>query len=154
MKFAFIFLTFSFLWLANSTPLFAQISSDKPFIAVSDASGEESVRELEIIRNDALDTGERVFVIARRSKSEKSNQINVSRLSNARTILIQILRFPFQTTVFAEGDRVEGEGRIEFYLGSHLRLIILAKQGKIPNFTCCPDYQPPVKRKRQKRLRS
>jgi hypothetical protein len=32
-----------------------------------------------------------------------------------------------QETVFAEGERLKGEGRIEFYLGSYLRLVILAE---------------------------
>lgn len=147
MKFAFVLLIFIFILLANSITLIAQSSSDKPFIAQSDASGEETVRDLEIIAVDAKNTGERLFVIARLGKAEKSNQINLARLAYARAFLLVMRKFPFQAPVFAEGERVDGEGRIEFYLGSDLRLVTLAKPNKIPNLTCCPDYFPPVKTK-------
>ncbi len=147
MKFAFLFLAFSFLTLTNGAVLIAQNSSGKPFIAQSGASGEETDRELEMIAVDALNTGERLFVISRPRKAEKSNRISLARLAYTRTYLLKMRRFPFQEPVFAEGDWVEGEGRIEFYLGSHLRLVTLAKRNKIPNLGCCPDYSPPVKTK-------
>jgi hypothetical protein len=147
MKFAFIFLTFTFILLTNSASLIAQNSSKEPFIAQSESSGEETIKELEEIAGDAKNTGERLFVIARLSKAEKSNRISLVRLAYTRTFLLQMRQFPFQTAVFAEGDRVDGEGRIEFYLGSHLRLVTLAKRNKIPNLTCCEDYTPPVKSK-------
>jgi len=99
-------------------------------------------------------TEERLFVIARPGKAEKSNRISVARLSYTRTLLLVMRRFPFQTAIFAEGDRVDGEGRIEFYLGSRLRLVTLAKRNKILNLTCCEDYFPTVKTKpRRKKSR-
>ena len=94
-----------------------------------------------------------MFVIARLGKTENSNRISIARLSYTKAVLFQQRRFPFQSPVFAEGERVDGQGRIEFYLGSNLRLVTLAKRNKIPNLTCCPDYNPPVKRK-SKRKRS
>lgn len=151
IKFIFIFLAFSFVSLVNSITLIAQNISDKPFIAQSESSGEETIRELEEIAYDAKNTGERLFVIARLGKSEKSSQVSIARLAYTRTLLLLFRQFPFQTAVFAEGDLVDGEGRLEFYLGSHLRLITLAKHNKIPNLTCCEEYTPPVKRKPRRR---
>ena len=153
MKFAFLFLTFSFIWLAPSTTLNAQNNSDEPFIARSDASGEETIRELEKIAHDSVNSGERLFVIARPGKTESSNRISLARLSYTKAILFQARRFPFQSPVFAEGERVNGQGRIEFYLGSNLRLVTLAKRNRIPNLTCCPDYNLPVKRKSKRKHR-
>ena len=151
MKFAFIFSVFTFIFSLSNNNLIAQSSSDAPFIAQSDSSGEETIRELEIIAIDAKKSGERLFVIARRSKTEKFNRISKARLAYTRTLLLLFRQFPFQTAVFAEGDWIDGEGRIEFYLGSRLRLVSLAKQNKIPNLTCCEDYTPPVKSKPRRR---
>lgn len=151
MKFAFIFLIFIFLLQANGSTLNAQNSSNEPFIARSDASGEETVRDLEIMAGDAVNTGERFFVIARLGKAERSNRISFARLAYTKVFLLEMKRFPLKEPVFAEGERTDGEGRIEFYLGSRLRLVTLAKRNKIPNLTCCPDYFPPVKRKAKRK---
>ena len=143
---------FFYCFTSNNLPSFAQNGSNTPFIAQSDASGEETVVNIENIAHDAINNGERLFVIARLGKMEKSNRISLARLAYAKVFLLQMRQFPFQAAIFAEGERVDGEGRIEFYLGSQLRLVTLAKRNKIPNLTCCPDYLPPVKRKlRRKR---
>ena len=94
-----------------------------------------------------------MFVIARLGKTEKSNRINIARLAYTRTFLLKMRKFPFQTAIFAESDRADDEGRIEFYLGSHLRLVTLAKLNKIPNLTCCPEYVPPVKTKPRRKTK-
>lgn len=154
MKLAFICFAFFILSLANNYTSFAQNGIDEPFIAQSDAGGEETVRDIEVIARDAKNTGERLFVIARLGKSEKSNRISLARLAYTRAFLLQMRQFPFQAPVFAEGERIDGEGRIEFYLGSRLRLVTLAKRNKIPNLTCCPDYFPPVKRNSRRKRKN
>lgn len=153
MKTAFKILFLGFILSASGFNLSAQNLSDKPFIAESDASGEETSVQIELIARDSKKSGERLFVIARRSKAETSDRISLSRLSYARTLLLEMRRFPFETAVFAVGGWVEGEGRMEFYLGSKLRLVTLAKRNKIPNLDCCPEYIPPVKRKSQRKKR-
>jgi hypothetical protein len=150
MKFGFVFLAFSLFFLASSHQLFAQNKFDKPFIAPSDASGEDASSVIDSIRSLSVRSGERLFVVARRGDRE-SNDISFLRLAEAKTFIIKIKGFPVETTIFTVGERIQGEGGIEFYLGSQLKLVTLAKRNKMPNLTCCPDYFPPVKNKPQKR---
>jgi hypothetical protein len=77
---------------------------------------------------------------------EKSRRLNLGRLYNTRNYLSG-KSFDQSTIVFAEGERVNGEGRLEFYLGSRLRLVVLAKRNRMPNLTCCDDYFPAARRR-------
>lgn len=131
---------------ANS---FAQNISDKPFIAPSNAGGEETILNIEMIVRDVNTSGERLFVISRLSTNENPRQTNFRLLNTKQKLLL--MGTDSQKVIFAEGERVKGEGRIEFYLGSNLRLVILAKRNQMPNLTCCEDYNPPVKRRSRKR---
>jgi hypothetical protein len=92
-----------------------------------------------------LRSGEqRLFIVARLGTGEVLRDLNRRRLYNVRTYFkegwpnVDPKRF-----VFAEGDRVEGEGRIEFYVGSHLMQISLVKRGKDICVDCCdyPDFR-------------
>jgi hypothetical protein len=147
MKLAFTLLIFLFISFVNNVNSLAQ--NIEPFIAQSNASGEETIATLEVIAIESKNRGERLFVIARLGTGE-TRRAAKTRLFNTQQKLSS-LGFNSQNTVFAEGERVKGEGRIEFYLGSHLHLVILAKRNKMPNLTCCEDYFPPAKRKTQKR---
>ena len=149
MKFGFLFLAFSLLLAANTQTLFAQNKSDEPFIAPSDDSGENASSVIDSLRILSARGGERLFVVARRGDRE-TNNISLKRLAQAKTFLIKIKGFPAETTVFAIGEPLKGEGGIEFYLGSQLKLVTLAKRNKMPKLTCCPDYFPPVKSNRRK----
>jgi hypothetical protein len=86
---------------------------------------------------------ERLFVVARLGTGESSADLNRRRLYNVRTYFkegwpnAEPKRF-----VFAEGDRVEGEGRVEFYVGSHLIQISLIRRGRDICVDCC-DYPDP-----------
>ena len=121
--------------------------NDKPDVVPSDDSGEVTAAQIDNLANDAKITGERLFVIARLGTGETSQRLNYGRLFNTRN---NIAPKPFDQSsiVFASGDRVVGEGRIEFYLGSRLRLVVLAKRNKMPNLTCCRDYLPPRRKHR------
>jgi hypothetical protein len=150
MKFGFLFLAFSLFFLVNNQLMFAQNKLDEPFIAPSDASGEDASSVIDAIRNLSAIKGGRLFVVARRGDGE-SDSISLVRLAEAKTHLIKIKGFPVETSIFSVGERIKGEGRIEFYLGSQMKLVIMAKRNKMPNLTCCPDYFPPVKNKPRKR---
>lgn len=153
MKFSLFFLALSLLLFASSTPLVAQNSLGNPFIAASDDSGEETISMLQLIRMESNENGERLLVVARHGTRETS-RISFVRLAQAKLFTLETIGFPAQTSIFAVGESVVGEGRIEFYLGSHLKLVTLAKRNKIPNLTCCPDYFPPVNPKSKKRNRN
>jgi hypothetical protein len=129
----------------------AQGTSDEPEIVPSDSSGEITSREIDRMSMEVRRKRERLFVIARLGTGETSRRLNRGRLYNTKQNL-SIKSFDPQTTVYAEGERVEGEGRIEFYLGGSLRLVTLAKRNQMPNLTCCEDYFPVGRRKPKKRL--
>ena len=96
--------------------------------------------------------GERIFVIARLGQGEVNRSLNHNRLEYARFYLLESGRTQKEKIVFAEGERVNGEGRVEFYLGSRLFLVSLAERGKNVCLTCCDDYIPP-RRNRSRRRR-
>jgi hypothetical protein len=85
-------------------------------------------------------TEERLFVIARLGDGERSRDLNRRRLHNVRTYFkdgwpqIDPKRF-----VYANGDPVEGEGQVQFYLGSTLIQVSLIKRRKDICVDCC-DY--------------
>jgi hypothetical protein len=62
------------------------------------------------------------------------------RLHNVRTYMLGRIRA--DRVVFAEGERADGDGRVEFYLGSTLRLVSLSKAGRDLCVTCC-DFDDP-----------
>jgi hypothetical protein len=95
--------------------------------------------------------GERIFVIARLGRGEVNRSLNHNRLEYARFYLLESGRTQKEKIVFAEGERINGEGRVEFYLGSRLFLVSLAERGKNVCLTCCDDYIPPRRNRSRKR---
>lgn len=85
----------------------------------------------------------RMFVIARLGRGETSAALNLQRLQSARDYLVKTRGVPADKIVFASGDRFDGEGRLEFYLGGDLHLIALAPRGKNVTLTCCLDTVTP-----------
>ena len=44
--------------------------------------------------------------------------------------------------IFARGEAVSGEGRVELYIGGDLYLIMFARKGRVPCMNCCGyDFQ-------------
>ncbi len=151
VKFTFIILALLLSSFAGST--FGQsVAADEPYKIPSNSSGEENSALTDAIAIEAQQSGERLFVIVRLGKGETSRLLNKARLTNIQNFMLG-KGFTSETAVFAEGERVEGEGRIEFYIGSKLRLVTLAPQNKMPNLTCCEDYFPPAKRKPKRKKR-
>ena len=146
MKLTFISIALIFCSLAACEAAFAQPDAGDPYIVPSDSSGELASREIDSIAVESRQSGERLFVIARLGAGEKSRRLNLGRLYNTRDYLSG-KSFDQSTIVFAEGERVNGEGRLEFYLGSRLRLVVLAKRNRMPNLTCCDDYFPAARRR-------
>lgn len=79
-------------------------------------------------------TEERAFVIAHRGTGETSPRLNRRRLKDVKT------EFGLGNSpkiIFAEGARVRGSGRIEFYLGSKLMSVsMLAHNGDFCSLCC------------------
>ncbi len=151
VKFTFIILA---LFLSSfAASVFGQtVVADEPYTIPSNSSGEENSALTDGIAIEAQQSGERLFVITRLGKGETSSRLNQVRLINTKSYMLR-KNFNRKTAVFAEGERVEGEGRIEYYLGSKLKLITLAPRNKMPNLTCCEDYFPPEKKKPKRKKR-
>jgi hypothetical protein len=126
---------------ATSMAALAQAPTHDPTIVQSDANGcELNSVHVDGLIEEALRSGERVFVIARLGSGEAASRINLYRLQDARNYFL-VRNFSLDRIVFAAGERSRGEGRIEFYLGGKLYLVSLAKRNRPVCLTCCdsPD---------------
>jgi hypothetical protein len=153
VKFTTILLTLAFCLLSTCEIALGQIGTEEPKIIPSNDSGEVTSATLNMMADEIRKSGERLFVIVHCGAGEQS-QIGFWRLYSTRQRIIYLTKsFDPKTTIFAEGERVEGEGQIEFYIGSRLRLVTLAPRNRMPNLTCCDDYFPPAKRKLKQKKR-
>ena len=125
---------------------FAQPTVENPVIVPSRSSGETTSAEIDRMAVESQRTLARLFVIVRLGSGETSHLINRNRLLETRQYLSQ-KDFARTRTVYAEGERTSGEGRIEFYLAGALRLVVLCPRNKMPNLTCCQDYVPSKRRR-------
>jgi hypothetical protein len=146
VKITFIILIFLAPSLLAAGSALAQTVGDEPSIVESDSSGEIASSEIASMLREARQDGERLFVIVRLGTGEMNRRLNFVRLFNTRQYILE-KGFDRGKTIFAEGELVKGEGRIEFYRGSRLRLVLLAPRNGMPNLTCCEEYIPPAKKK-------
>ncbi len=102
----------------------------------SRASGELNSLYVDLVGSEAVQSKERVFVIFRAGDGE-GPRTNGRRFNVIRKFLQKGKGYESLNVVYALGEKVKGEGRIEFYIGSKLRLITLAKRGKMPTMDCC-----------------
>jgi hypothetical protein len=103
----------------------AQQPSNQAEVEITPANEEGYRRNgINIVNLSALlnTTNQRAFIIAHLGKGERSPRLNRRRLSCIRTMLVN--SSPEKIT-FAEGERVNGLGRVEFYLGSELMHVAL-----------------------------
>lgn len=105
----------------------------KPYLTTC----EENSATIDSLGNILTKNNEILFIIARLGKGENSRELNRRRLYNVRTILRESWKLDTNRLVIAEGERVNAEGRIEFYIGSKLTDIFLVKQGRDICVTCC-----------------
>ncbi|HEX6127238.1 MAG TPA: hypothetical protein VFZ23_17835 [Pyrinomonadaceae bacterium] len=151
VKYTIIILGFlACLFAASNSALSQNVREGEPYIIESNSSGELSSALIDAMRSEMQ--GERLFVIVRLGTGETSSVLNRVRLLNTKSFIFY-KGFDQQTSIFAEGERVEGEGRIEFYIGSRLRLVTLAPRNKMPNLTCCEDYFAPSKKNQKRKNR-
>lgn len=152
-------LTISML-LASQAVANAQSNEVEPLMTIEGnaASCESNAAAFDNLAAFLRSTDERLFVIARLGHGERSRDLNRRRLHNVRTYFkdgwpqIGAERF-----LFAEGEPISGEGRVEFYPGSKLIQISLVSRNKDICVDCCdyPDrrYYGSGKKNRSKRKR-
>jgi hypothetical protein len=89
---------------------------------------ENHIAVLEAAHHDAGKEG-LIIVIARQSIGEHRRDINRRRLYNARAYLTDYLKLRApETMVTAEGEPVNGYGRIELYVGGKLYYVLALKR--------------------------
>jgi len=86
-----------------------------------------------------------LIVLARLGDGENSRELNRRRLYNVREYLKERGGLAADKIVVAEGERVKGNGRLEYYLGGNLfEQILFGKNGYTCHSCCGPDerYYP------------
>ena len=94
-----------------------------------------------------------VIMIARLGNGERRRELNHRRLHNARTFLIEFGQRVPQTIITAEGERVDGYGRVELYVGGKLFHVLMTNPNDdLAVGACSFDGDDPCKYEREKKL--
>lgn len=94
-----------------------------------------------------------VIMIARLGTGETRQELNRRRLHNARTFLIEFGQRSPQTIVTAEGEPVDGYGRVELYVSGRLFHVLMINQnGDLAVGGCSFEGDDPCKFEREKKL--
>lgn len=125
-----IFSQILILFLAVLAPTaFGQRSSD---IIISDESDCERIASyLDMVMTEISDyPGSSVILIARLGDGEKSRKYNERRLIVVKTGINRLGRYPAEKIITTQGERVQGKGQVEVYLGGRLFAVFKAGRGK------------------------
>ena len=94
-----------------------------------------------------------LIVIARLGRGEVSRELNHRRLHNVRAFLIEFGHRSPKTIVTAEGDRVDGYGRVELYAGGKLFQVLMAgPNADLPVGACSFEGNDPCKYEGERKL--
>ncbi len=94
---------------------------------------------------EQFERGGVLIVVARLGDGENSRELNRRRLYNVRVYLRERARLAADKIVTAEGERVRGYGRLEYYLGGRLyEQLLFRRDGYMCHSCCGPDesYYP------------
>src|SRR5688500_18580054 len=91
-------------------------SSQRPRIEASPTNCETHIAILDVAHQDAGPTGT-IIMIARQGTGEQNEELGQHRLHTARAYLTEYHGRSPDTIVVAEGERVNGYGRLELYIG-------------------------------------
>lgn len=78
-----------------------------------------------------------LIVIARLGDGERSQELNHRRLYNVQVALTNDRRIDPKRLILTSGNRVRGDGRVEFYLGGKLMGGLRVARGKDVCVACC-----------------
>lgn len=94
-----------------------------------------------------------VIIVARLGKRERRRDLNRRRLHNAKTFLTEFGDRAPQTIVTAEGERVEGYGRVELYAGGKLfRVLTINPNDDLAVGSCSFEGKDQCTYEREKKL--
>ncbi len=96
-----------------------------------------------------------LIAVARLGNGDKARNLNQQRLNAAKQWLVGKARFPANKLILAEGEKVSGNGRVEFYIGGVLTHIIFPKPNVGLCWECCnPQPEDFVPRRKSRRKKS
>lgn len=133
------FLIWGFLIVLQMVVIIKGQSNTAEYIIDSkiDARCELNNLYIEKLITNAIEKKERIFVISKLGKNEKF-KINSLRLSYTLMVLTKIKKMEPELVITAIGDKTsEKNGKLEFYYGSKLFLVILIEPNKQVCLLCC-----------------
>ena len=86
--------------------------------------------------NEANSTKQKIFAIFRAGKNE-TEIINAKRLIYVKKFLQMRRDWNKSGIIYARGEKTGDEGKIEFYIGSKLYLVVTSPKNKTPCMDCC-----------------
>jgi hypothetical protein len=124
--------------------LYAQTAwPDEPVIGAFGC--EENSALVDKFKIDAWNNSDPSFIVFRPGDREGPGVLN-HRFSEVSAFLRVRKGLARENFIYARGEKVSGLGRIEFYTGGKLRLVILSKR-ELPCMDCCDDWRVlPAKR--------
>jgi hypothetical protein len=111
-------------------------------VEANNSACEVNAASIDNVANVLRSTEDRLFVIARLGTGESSRDLNRRRLSNVSAYFLSNWKIDSSRITFAAGSKLNGPGRVEFYVGSTLWLVSYVKPGRDICVDCC-DYPDP-----------
>lgn len=94
-----------------------------------------------------------VIIIARLGRGEVKRALNRRRLHNARAFLVQFGHRSPKTIITAEGDRIDGYGRLELYAGGKLfHVLMTSPNADLPVGACSFEGDDPCMYEQERQL--
>ncbi len=111
----------------------------------------------DVISNEVNRNKERVFAVFRAGKGE-TEIVNTKRLTYVKGFLENRKGWKSFDVIYARGEKSDGGGKIEFYIGGKLFLVVMSPKNKTPCLDCCEieSFNPQnlVKKKRNAKRKS
>ena len=146
-------LVLAVLTLASVNTASSQSRTGDKVIELKSESCEIDEANFSIVMNAALEKvkdGGSLIAIARLGTGDRANNLNRERLRSTKLWLGKA-DFPANKLIVAEGERVSGNGRVDFYIGGVLTHVILPKPNGGLCIECCPDNPFEFTRRRKRR---
>jgi hypothetical protein len=119
----------SLLWLAETSGVASQGTHPSRTQTSLNSYCESNIANLDAAHAEASEDG-LIIAVARLGNGERNRVLNHRRLYNLRTYLEKFRKRTRETIVTAEGERVEGPGRVEVYVKGKLLITLELRRGQ------------------------
>ncbi len=125
------------LIIVSTTFSFSQEKREETTVSVSDGNAcESNSAYFDMISTEVNHTKQNIFAIFRAGKNE-TEIVNAKRLFHVKMFLEKRKGWSKFNVVYARGEKTNNEGKIEFYIGGELFLILNSSKNKTPCLDCC-----------------